>query len=201
MNLAGNFQSDPSQGIDICQITAMLLLPHLKKTANSNDETKIQQLFGKGLQLMLAELPRDSSCYDEDGELILSCNLIRQLLAIHGENDVSPQVLEDMVRAAGGENEVLDLDTLMIATTSDLALYNLAREDFVSTNHEDALQASEDAEEVDEETPDDANRMNRKGALIRLFTASSIDMTAETYGSMCWVTLTWIAVVLLFFAL
>lgn len=201
MNLAGSMQSDPSQGIDICQITTMLLLPHLKKIANSNDETKKQQLFGKGLQLMLAEFPLDSTCYDEDGELVLSCNLIRELLAIHGENDVSPQVLEDMVRAAGGENEVLDLDTLMLATTSDLALYNLAREDFVSTHYEDALQASEDAEEVDEETPDDANRIHRKGALIRLFTASSIDMTAETYGSKCWVTLTWVAVVLLFFAL
>jgi hypothetical protein len=39
------------------------------------------------------------------------------------------------------------------------------------------------------------------GALQRSFTASSLDLTAETYGNKVWVGLCWVSAVLMFFAL
>jgi hypothetical protein len=113
-----------------------------------------------------------------------------------------------MVRVAGGDQQIFDADTLMQATTSDLAPYDLNREDCISTHYEDALQAALDNDEedndnsqvVDEEIPPIKGNGNA-AALNRRFTASSIDMTADTYSSQIWVTLTWVAVVLIFFAL
>ena len=213
-NLAGDLSSDPSHVIDIAQLASMLLLPHLKKIADSNDEEQIQILFGNGLELLLSEIMPDPRWYPHGyvpgARPALSADLLQEVLALHGEFDVPPQILEDMVHVAGGDHQTLDLANLIKATTSDLTLYDVARENVASTHYEDATSSSiyeshkMDATMTDEEeNAKDTVNVHKLGAeaLSRQFTASNIDLTAETYASKIWVALVWMVAILVFFAL
>jgi hypothetical protein len=209
-DLAGDLSSEPTRAIDICQIASILLLPHFKKIADSDDNEHIQRLFGSGLDLVLAELPPDERWYPggyHPGAFpVLSADLLQEILALHGEFNVPPQILEDMIRIAGGEGHALDVPTLMRAMTSDLTAYNVSRETVATTHYEDAIHQSNEKNSNDEEshTPMKEERDDEKRGVLALkrgFTASTLDLTAETYGNKVWVSLSWLAAILLFFAL
>jgi hypothetical protein len=79
-NLAGDFGSNSSQVMDLCQMASILLLPHVKKLAAAMDESKHNKdsllakrddadggpaLFAKGFDLIMAELsPHDPRWYN-----------------------------------------------------------------------------------------------------------------------------------------
>lgn len=211
-DLAGDLSSDPSHTLDICQIASILLLPHYKKTADTNDAEQIQKLFGQGLDLLLADLPKDDRHYQGGYQAgatpVLTVDLLQEILVLHGEFQVPPQILEEMVRAAGGEGQLLNVATLIRAMTVDLTEYDADRENVASTHYEDATYHAPEAKipEDEEYHAPEKGKVEDDGkhgllALKRGFTASTIDLTAETYGNKVWVSLSWLCAILLFFAL
>jgi hypothetical protein len=206
-DLAGNLNSDQLQVIDIAQLASMLMLPHFKKIADSDDDDKIQNLFGKGLKLLLADVSNDSRWYPNGHTLgakpVLSAALLKVVFALHGECDVPPQVLKEMVNAAGGEQQTLDLTTLILAATSDLIIYDVESEQNIATSHYDDATSivhafqERGSPKSDEETNANDTRYGPDGTRIlpRQFTASNIDFTAETYAYRIWAALVWMLII------
>jgi hypothetical protein len=49
-------EDDPEMALDLCEVVALLLVPHLRKIQESGDKNAQDELFGQVLRLMLEDL-------------------------------------------------------------------------------------------------------------------------------------------------
>jgi hypothetical protein len=140
----------------------------------------------------------------------------------------TPWTVDTLIQAMTHDLNAYDLERETLATTFYQDATN--NDDNNHKEHEESVKANDetnhnnnknhqdmdDEEEVDEEnhhyydskmpSQDHNNghqppKQHGLGALQRSFTASSLDLTAETYGNKVWVGLCWVSAVLMFFAL
>ena len=214
IELAGEFDDqDPLYKMDLCQVVAILLIPHLLK----NDIT------GQELEKVLAVL-RDPF---ESVSPKLNREFLKETLEIHGEINVRDAVLDEMISAAGGEGTTLDASSLLKAVTSDVSHYKIEWADRLSTHFQDAWKGNEldcandstgdeesacideDGQEhptLDEETlaTTTVGCFTKRGAqnppVRKLFTAPAIDNTADTYRNQSYAVLLWASMILVYLA-
>lgn len=203
--LAGAMGENPSAVFDIVELVTILVIPQLKKAADSGDDMDIQQLFGQVLKMILSDVYGSENREPPQ----LDHETMALILETYGEVDVPPQVIDEMLASAGvlrgGETEgVLDVDTLVKAATSDLSRYNNEWSDKFTTHYDDVFygtsldkRSSEIRKSVVENLKEDEKE--DENSIRKLFSLASIDYVAENYTSKAFVTLLWLLLVMLFF--
>ena len=144
----------------------------------------------------------------------LNVHVVQQLLLTFGEEYWPEDVIEQMVAQASGimtgnseslqsaAPPVLDRDTFLKALTADLDLYDERLETQLSTHFDDANHetASNSTERSLAEASVKTKQSASTPALERIFTASSIDYTADTYASFSWAIFVWFLLAGFFFS-
>ena len=212
IELAGEFDDqDPLYKMDLCQVVAILLIPHLLKHGGE----------GKALEQVLAVL------VDEVQSPKLNREFMKQMLDFHGEINVADNVLDEMITAAGGEGTTLDTTSLLQALTSDVTLYHTDWTDRLSTHFQDVFASFEEGKRIVEHTVDVENPENNAHpslheetvveglktyiyerrhsikthpSMRKVYTASAIDSTADTYSSQSFTVLLWASMILVYLA-
>lgn len=204
--LAGAMGDNPSAVFDIVEIVSILLIPYLKELASSDDELQRSQLLGKILNMVKLDVFQTESVTPT-----LNRDTMIAILEEYGEVDVPPQVIDEMLKAAGVQDEEadvkLDIDTLSRALTSDLDHYNMRWTDRNSTHYDDifhgtVLDISNSSHDLTQVVKDDEEngKDGKKPPLRRIFTFSSIDYVAENYTSKPFVIILWVLIVVLYFS-
>jgi len=215
VELAGEFDEDaPLFKMDLVQVVAILLIPHLLK--NGND--------GKALERVLAVL------VSEVDSPTLNRDFLKQVLDFHGEINVDDKTLDAMITAAGGEGTKLDTTSLLQALTSDVSLYHIEWTERLSTHYQDVFcefdggkRVEESSRHLDEENPENCDHpavhqedlveglkiqidkhrstsSHEKPIMRKIYTAEAIDQTADTYSSQSFLVLLWASMILVYLA-
>jgi hypothetical protein len=156
----------------------------------------------------------------ENAGLVYNCELttdvIHQLLISLGEEYWTDDVIDEMIRLAKGgggkdapikedddeEPALLNADTFLRALTGDLGLYDSRAELRVTTHYADVNSPSDGVSKSDITTAPSSSSSPSSPPpppLPRVFTASSIDYTADTYASLTWAVLVWFLLAAFFF--
>jgi hypothetical protein len=209
----GDDEDDPDSVLDLCELVALLLIPHLRKIQES-DKGKQDELFGRVLKLILEDVMGKA----EMTEHVLDKGFMRQIIESYGELDASDELIEQMVRHASGDaagDVVLNIDTFIRALTSDIEKYNPEFEERWSTHYEDVfgyqappskiVTVGQDAGAVytDPKTMDqsmvDGSSVKQR-TVKHIYTAPALDHTADTYRSQTYTIFLWIGLVVTYFA-
>lgn len=168
--LGANLNAHQLPVLDIVELTSILLIPHLKRasssSSNEEEEAQYTEFFKRVHFLFRDSLPTSDGGSDleemnDNGDLVLTPALLQAFLEEHGEYDVPPQIIHEMVayaRTAGetsqpttpsedghDDNTLMEqkvafsLQRLTHALTSDLGLYDPSRESHLSTHFQDVL--------------------------------------------------------------
>ena len=147
--LAGAMGDNPSAVFDIVELVSILVIPNLKKVANQEDDAIDQQkLFGNVLKMILSDVYGSAN----QPPPILNRETMIEILETYDEVDVSPQIIDEMLRAAGvqpGQDDDDDdqnkdasrfnIDALMNATTGDVSQFNDEWVDSATTHYDDVF--------------------------------------------------------------
>lgn len=199
-DLAGALNEDTSEcTIDVTELTALLIGPHLlaAAAANTDDVTddNNNELFGRVLNIILQDV-LGTSMEEEAAAPTLDTALVKKILENYGEDDVSPEVLQEMVDAAtGGSGAVLDAEALEKATTADLQQFDLNWQNDASTYYDDVLDNTAlDANLADNEEDELAESEfdSSKDKVKRIWTAPTVDFIAENYRNRLFSVFLWV---------
>jgi hypothetical protein len=151
----------------------------------------------------------------ENAGLVYNCELttdvIHQLLISLGEEYWTDDVIEQMVHLAKGgggtssnddddeEPPLLNADTFLRALTADLGMYDSRTELRVTTHYADVNAAPAPTKSEATASSLSSPSPSSPPPLERVFTASSIDYTADTYASLTWAVLVWFLLAGFFF--
>jgi hypothetical protein len=212
VDLAGDPENEPKHIMDLRQITALLMIPHLNKVAASDDKHE-------HVDRVLLEITSDLQ-ENEIEELKLSKQLLVDMFDGYGESNVPDELLHEMVAVAGGEGATLDSDAFLGALTSDISQYEPGWETKISTHYADVLKGEHFAMGRQDSMlrqasglamkkkltrdVDDTEEPKIDGAMIekvhKVFAFSSIDHVADTYRSQTFTTLLWAAFISVYIA-
>lgn len=207
--LAGATSEHASPVFDMPELVSLLLIPHLKKLATSNDEADIEELFGCTFNTLMSDVY--GSAFKDPP--VLNRDTLTRILESYGEVDVPPQVIDEMLEAAGAtkdsEEVVLDVAALVRATTSDLDRYDNNWSESYSTHIQDVFEGTtpDAAGVLDNKGKDTLDQMEKEVAqepdqvsfYRSVTTLASIDYAAETFTNKTFVPLLWLLTVVLYF--
>jgi hypothetical protein len=117
----------------------------------------------------------------------LNHETMKQILETYGEEDVSDEVIDEMLLAAGvKESTEFDSVKLIQATVGDTGQYMLDWENRLSTHYDDVLEGTtlelqDKNEESDEELLSGSMLDADNNEVRRVFTFPTIDLVAENY--------------------
>lgn len=220
LELAGDPEKEPSPVLDLRQVVALLVLPHLVKVSAKDNGDEIEKYFGQVLNMILKDLGRG---IDGSETPILDTELLTEILETYGEFNVPEDTIKEMVAAAGGEGEAFDVEVFRCALVADTKLYDTKWEFTESTYWEDIFRLDEKAtmnktksqlkarasdltpEEqalaigraVDEELP--SMHEDLRNTAHQVWTLGAIDQTADTVRSQAFAVLLWVSVIMLYF--
>jgi hypothetical protein len=206
--LAGAIDDAPNAIFDIVELTSMLLIPHLNKMGE--DDYDSRDLFEKVVNMIATDVTRGEKGGDNLEPVVLNRELMRDILEFYGEEDVAPEIIEEMLRAAGvaegEETTPFDYQALLQATTSDTQKYNLEWDKSITTHYHDVLDGTqfEKVEDVDSKHLDEedigTSKLNEAGNQVqRIFSLPSVDYVAENYRSKTFIVMLWLLVIVSFF--
>jgi hypothetical protein len=176
--------ADGNLKIDLAQITALLLIPKLRKLRDQNDNHTEQQPQDDIVDLFLAIVLKENNLSygqaltPERLARIVSCHTVHPFWA----EKALPTMMESL-QTVGGPHPRLDKETRLRVLTHDILSYKV---DLLACTHEtpmaeiNALQNNDD---------DEARKLKR------IYMASFIDNNADTYRNNTWAILTWYVVV------
>jgi hypothetical protein len=161
VELAGDSEEVPCNVIDIRQIVAMLLIPHLVKISDGTYVTKSSYLKdaeevyhphrrhdpnvpvdASVIEAIANEIIADTvegGLYGPNSNPKVTRDFIRKLFEAHGEDFVSDAFLDDMVDAIGGKKARFNATSFEKALTSDLKAWRVDWETNLSTSYADVL--------------------------------------------------------------
>jgi hypothetical protein len=198
-------EDDPDSILDLCELVALLLIPHLRKIQES-DKEKQDDLFGRVLRLIL----EDNAGKAEMTEHVLDKRFMRKIIKSYGELHASDELIEQMVRHASGGaagDVVLNIDTFFRALTGDIERYNPAFEERWSTHYEDVFEYQAPSSAIVTVGQDagavykDPTTMEKslvdgypvkQRTIKHVYTAPALDHTADTYRSQTYTIFLWI---------
>ena len=202
----GGDENDPESVLDLCHMVSLLIIPHLRKIQELGEKQAQEDLFGKVLKLIFEDVTGDPDMT----EFVLEKDFMRQIVESYGELDVSDDLIEAMIRHAGGGVEgkvVLNMETFVRALTYDVEKYNPESENRWSTHYEDVFGYQAPPTKVVIVGQDEGVDMNRKGmntledgpqkqrTITHVYTAPAWDHTADTYRSQTYTILLWTGLV------
>ena len=197
--LAGAMDESPDADavFDITELASMLLIPHLRKEGAGEDP---EQLFGPVLDMIMLDVTGSTK------PAVLDRAMMKRIMAAYGEDDVPPEVIDEMLQAAGAAREgVTDFDykVLVQATTGDIQQVNPDWQDTPTTHYDDVLDGTALDANLEDNDPDEEiskSKLDDSGnAVQRIFTATTIDFVAENYRSKAFNVILWVLVVVGFF--
>ena len=199
--LAGAIDDNPSAVFDICEIVCILLIPYLKKEAFANDD----DIFAKVVDMILADATGKDPGLQKPK---LTAELMKQILATYGEDEIPIQVIDEMLAAAGSHGDAtFDADALIQATTGDLTQYKVEWAESATTHYDDVFLGSElDFRKSKKNNSDDSADEENEGTTIepnlvrRDYSSPTIDYVAENYRSKTFTIFIWILGIVAFFA-
>jgi hypothetical protein len=251
VELAGDLDSVPKGVMDIRQVAAMLLIPHLAKLAqgvyvksvmNEDEDAthNLQSKAGEGapiaidgstVEKLTNEIVVDvveGGLYGPNSEPLVTRDFLRKIFEAHDETMVSDEVLEDMIKAIGGEGKHFNTKTLLEGLTHDLKAWDVEWETKLSTAYADVMhQDATNREVIDEEHSKESVSSSKIGvseggsmqysmhsqhtrspkmseSFLKkargVFTYSEIDNTADTYGSETYTVFLWAAFICTYIA-
>jgi hypothetical protein len=197
-DLAGALSADKDQEpiFDIVELVSMLLIPYLRKEAVGEAN---KGLFHKVVDMIVLD---STGSHDP---IQLNRETMKLILETYGEEDVSDEVIDEMLLAAGvKESAEFDADKLIQATVGDTSQYMLDWENRPSTHYHDALEGTtlelqDKNEESDEEILSGSILDDKKVEIRRIRTFPTIDFVAENYRSKAFVVLVLIMMIIGFF--
>ncbi|KAL3905973.1 MAG: hypothetical protein SGARI_004211, partial [Bacillariaceae sp.] len=186
VGLAGDPDGVPKFVIDIRQVAAMLMIPHLAKmsqgvyvksvTKDDEEDVKesnkdsLQPKEGEGapitiddsvLEKMVNEIVADvvdGGLYGPNSEPVVTRDFLRKIFEAHDEVMVSDEVLDDMIKAIGGEGKKFNAKTFLRAMTRDVKAWDVEWETKLSTAFADVMHLDAMNQEVtDEEAGEDVD--------------------------------------------
>lgn len=215
VELSGELEVQPAYKMDLVEAVALLLIPYLLNHASDDKAARaIQQV----LNVMLHETKSSR----------LSREFLKTLLDYHGEEEVSEQVLDSMMEAAGGEGTELNVTSLTQALTSDVTKYGVDWDERLTTHYQDVFSEPPNNEIVNRNK--DENKVNRASTtqlqpsasgrdeengmsndstdisktrqlpFKTVWTAPAIDFVADTYYSQTYSVLLWVCMVMVYLA-
>jgi hypothetical protein len=205
--------------LDICQLIALLLIPHLLEA--TQDEVLGKEILDS---ISARIFPEGNS---EEGEG-LTRESLRKIFESYDEFGLSDKLLDEMVVVAGGPAG----GSLAQALTGDLAYFNIAWKDQVTTNFEDVMQAKKidqvrakdmngmsevtdfdgkdsssgeirkegSLHDIMPEAPDGFRKKEDLAPLKRKFTASFVDFAADSYRRPWFIAILYACFVITYFA-
>lgn len=129
--LAGTIEDGEEAVFDIAELTSILMISHLRKVAASKD---CENNFQKVLNLILTDVTGSASTQ------ILDRHLLKKILNKYGEGDTDPDVINEMLQAAGisdGMDQEFGYEILVRATTGDIQQVYNEWENSRSTHYDD----------------------------------------------------------------
>lgn len=182
--LAGAMDDSPDAIFDIVELASMLLIPHLNKMAA--DDYDAHDLFDKVVNMIVTDVTGGASGGKNTPPVLLNRELMRDILEFYGEEDVAPEIIEEMLRAAGvaegEETTQFDYQSLLRATTSDTQKYNLEWDKSISTHYHDVLDGTHfekvkdiDSQHLDEEATGSLKLKEAGNQVQRIFSLPSVD--------------------------
>lgn len=199
--LSGAMGPASSATFDVVDLAAMLLIPHLKQRAANSDEVASEQLFGCVVRTILS----DAFGSADRKSLQLNHETLSSIMEAYGEENASPQLLEEMlevVRGKSNKDAVLDVGALICATTSDIDCYNNGWADQLTTHYDDVAHDLANTPEQPFGEPLaklEQGLQREEKPMKNITTFAAIDYVAETYTSKAFVTLLWVLIVALYF--
>lgn len=170
---------DDSPRIDMVQMVAMLLIPHLRQCQEDGALDQVTHVLERSL--------RQAS---EGGGLYTVDTLRRCILHLTGEQ-AEQALLEEMIECAKG-------NSLESALTDDISDFSLKWKSLKSAHLQDAMSAGK-AQVLDQELGSGVPSGVEPKQLKQVFTAPSIDATADTFNRPLFVVLLWTCGVILYF--
>jgi hypothetical protein len=195
--LAGAMDESPDAVFDITELTSMLLIPHLRKTAAGDDA---HYLFESVLKMIALDVNGSTE------PMLLDRALMTKIMQTYGEDDVSEKVIDEMLKAAGvvEDNQIeFDYNVLVNATTGDILQYNPEWETRTTTHYDDVLDGTALDANLEDNDPDEElskSKFDEAGDKIkRVFTFPTIDFVAENYRSKTFNIFLWVLFIVVFF--
>lgn len=193
MELAGNPDNVTTGVMDIRQLVAMLVIPHLAKMSHGvyvESATKEEQdpanlgepLCPKGgegapmvindrtIEILANEIVADTQenwLYGENHEPVITRDFLRRIFEAHDEVMVDDDVLDKMIEAVGGEGTPFNAKSFLEGLTKDLAAWNVEWETNLSTAYADVMGLDSLNRSIEQEKVKDSNKAKSKSSSKR----------------------------------
>lgn len=224
-DLAGNMNSDQdlaeteeekdgSDVLDLCQLLSILLIPHFHKA--SVEDSCADNLLDRVLASLryaareTDEATKGNGRDNKKKSVVLTRQVLRNLLTNLDEFHVNDDLLDDMIKVAGGENTELDKQSLLKALSHDLGAFQQSWETSLTTNYYDVTLSSRKVTNEIEDTEHDSLGFQELGEvkaedgsvypIKRSYTLPSVDYSAETYRRPLFVASLWVCAIACYFA-
>jgi hypothetical protein len=183
VDLSGELELEPAYKLDLVELMALLLIPYLLR-----DDKSTEMALSQVLDVILHET---DSCQ-------LNRDFLKTVLDFHGEVEVDEHVLDGMMEAAGGEGEVLNVNSLKQALTSDVTNYRTEWTDSLTTHYQDVFNDQNKAARNNDEEDPQKDTVNDTLAFQKVWTAPAIDFVADTYRSQTYTVMLWLTLVMVY---
>ena len=183
VDLSGELELEPAYKLDLVELMALLLIPYLLR-----DDKSTEKALSQVLDVILHET---DSCR-------LNRDFLKTVLDFHGEVEVDEHVLDGMMEAAGGEGEVLNVNSLKQALTSDVTNYRTEWTDSLTTHYQDVFNDQNKAARNNDEEDPQKDTVNDTLAFQKVWTAPAIDFVADTYRSQTYTVMLWLTLVMVY---
>ena len=187
--LAGDIDESPDAVFDIVELASILLIPHLRKTGAGDDR---DFLFDKVLKMITLDVTGSSEPVRLDRTMMLN------IMKTYGEDDVSSAVVDEMLNAAGVQENgstMFDYHVLLNASTADIQQYDPEWETRETTYYDDVLDLTALDANLEDNDPDEeltkSNFDDAPDKIRRVFTLPTIDFVAENYRSKTFNVVLW----------
>lgn len=201
-NLAGAMDDSSDAVFDIVELTSMILIPHIRKMSAGEDEYDVSDFFNKVLSMIVTDVTGATGKH-----VVLNREMMREIMEFYGEEDVSDEIIDDMLLAAGAdpkEDTDFDYRALVAATTSDIQQVQLDWDSTITTHYDDVLDGTTLDTNLEDNDPDEElakSHFDTAGKQVeRIFTFPTIDFVAENYRSKSFNIILWLLVIVAFFA-
>ena len=224
-----NDDDDDILFLDLVQQTALLLIPELQRIRQRSAATAVTTANRIGqqsdntadmmglIQITLHKILQQSGL---KAGVVLTKEVLKDILEVFGE-EWTEELVEEMLQDCCSDNDddersygsrshvvVLNEETLLRAMTCDTTLYQTDWENRATPHYQDALMSSSQKKVV---TRTKRSSMIQPGMIAimdqqdndllkRIYTAPSIDTTVDSLRSFTWSILSWLVLVVLFFA-
>jgi hypothetical protein len=215
LQAGGAVEGEDNAALDIMELTAILLIPILKKSANELVRVPLPQgaqapppnLIPSVLNMMLEDVCGPDS---HKKNIPLTSDLLRRIFEYYGEVELSKdtELLNEMLDFCQNQPTNLDADAFARALTYDVALFDLKYETTTTANKNDILLTHFVSEGRTTGTlhgfREDTQELRQKMAVTKdvetVYTAPCIDTTASTYQSKSLMVNLYVTVLLTYFA-